>query len=315
MTCFRYYDILAKTRSRMMTDTIAFSSQNRDLTKLRRRRRRQKAIGLVSKTTTLHVHHAFSYIFLPSLHDHDVKWPNFKDFWWREWQGYKFDHLCLNSGAAPSLQLQLNLFNFRTMLWAHYNSCSLIIRQPLLDKIPMKVKFLMYADCSCSIRQRQLKRTSISVFFAVCTLNINKLTALFVCLFFLQRSLLASGRMTPLNFACICTSPFFHRIISYFMSKSDDQLSSESSLKTTIVRSHLKILLICLSTSLFFSRLAQVYTASSQIIKRIILRHLEHPVSTLTQLSLFRIVNPGLFSIKSTLSKTETSGTSTSCPS
>ena len=36
-----------------------------------------KAIGLISKTTSLHVHHAFLYIFLPSLHDYDVKMPNF----------------------------------------------------------------------------------------------------------------------------------------------------------------------------------------------------------------------------------------------
>ena len=35
------------------------------------------AIGLVSKTTTLHVHHAFLYISLPSLHDYKVKMPNF----------------------------------------------------------------------------------------------------------------------------------------------------------------------------------------------------------------------------------------------
>ena len=33
----------------------------------------QKAIGLASKTTTLHVHHAFLYISLPSLHDYDLK--------------------------------------------------------------------------------------------------------------------------------------------------------------------------------------------------------------------------------------------------
>ena len=54
----------------------------RDLTKLRRRgqRQSQKVIGLVSKTTPLHVHHAFLYISLPSLHDYDVKWPNFKFF-------------------------------------------------------------------------------------------------------------------------------------------------------------------------------------------------------------------------------------------
>ena len=36
-----------------------------------------KAIGLFSKTTVLHVHYAFLYISLPSLHDDDVKMPNF----------------------------------------------------------------------------------------------------------------------------------------------------------------------------------------------------------------------------------------------
>ena len=34
--------------------------------------------GLLRKTTTLHVHHAFLYISLPSLHDYDVKMPNYK---------------------------------------------------------------------------------------------------------------------------------------------------------------------------------------------------------------------------------------------
>ena len=36
-----------------------------------------KAIGLISKTKILHVHHAFLYISLPSMHDYDVKMPNF----------------------------------------------------------------------------------------------------------------------------------------------------------------------------------------------------------------------------------------------
>ena len=36
-----------------------------------------KEIGLITKTTTLHVHHAFLYISLPSLHDYEVKMPNF----------------------------------------------------------------------------------------------------------------------------------------------------------------------------------------------------------------------------------------------
>ena len=38
----------------------------------------KKAIGLLRKTTTLHVHHAFLYISLPSLHDYDVKMSNCK---------------------------------------------------------------------------------------------------------------------------------------------------------------------------------------------------------------------------------------------
>ena len=37
-----------------------------------------KAIGWLRKTTTLHVHHAFLHISLPSLHDYDVKMPNCK---------------------------------------------------------------------------------------------------------------------------------------------------------------------------------------------------------------------------------------------
>ena len=46
-----------------------------DLTKPRRRRQREreKTVGSVSNTTTLHVHHAFLYISLPSLHNNGVK--------------------------------------------------------------------------------------------------------------------------------------------------------------------------------------------------------------------------------------------------
>ena len=50
----------------------------------------QKAIGLMSKTTTLHVHHAFLYISLLFLHNYDVKWPHVKFTWEPERQGYNF---------------------------------------------------------------------------------------------------------------------------------------------------------------------------------------------------------------------------------
>ena len=43
----------------------------------RQRERQKKPIGLISKTTTLHVHHAFLYISLLFLYDYDVKMPNF----------------------------------------------------------------------------------------------------------------------------------------------------------------------------------------------------------------------------------------------
>ena len=44
---------------------------------LQRQRERQTAVGLLSKTTSLHVHHAFLYISLPFLHDYDAKMPKF----------------------------------------------------------------------------------------------------------------------------------------------------------------------------------------------------------------------------------------------
>ena len=37
----------------------------------------KKAIGLWSKTTSLHAHHPFLYISLPLLRDYDVKMPSF----------------------------------------------------------------------------------------------------------------------------------------------------------------------------------------------------------------------------------------------
>ena len=44
---------------------------------LRRKRERQTEQGFMRQTTTLHVHRAFLYISSLSLHDYDVKIPNF----------------------------------------------------------------------------------------------------------------------------------------------------------------------------------------------------------------------------------------------
>ena len=52
-----------------------------DLTKLWWWRQQEKVIGLMSKTTTLHMHHPF----LNFLCKYDLKWPNFKFTWELEW--------------------------------------------------------------------------------------------------------------------------------------------------------------------------------------------------------------------------------------
>ena len=61
----------------------------------------KKAIGLdmTSKTTTLHVHHAFLYISLPSLHDYNVKLPDVSFCQEREQTDNNFLFLFLNFDA------------------------------------------------------------------------------------------------------------------------------------------------------------------------------------------------------------------------
>ena len=51
----------------------------------------KKTIGLISKTTTLHVHHAFLYIFLPFLHDYDVNMRNLAFYGGRKQAATKFN--------------------------------------------------------------------------------------------------------------------------------------------------------------------------------------------------------------------------------
>ena len=50
----------------------------------------KKTIGLISKTTTSHVHHAFLYISFLFLHDYDVKMPNLAFYGGRKQATTKF---------------------------------------------------------------------------------------------------------------------------------------------------------------------------------------------------------------------------------
>ena len=50
----------------------------------------KKTISFISKTTTLHVYHTYLYISFPSLHDYDVKIPNFGRYGERQQATTKF---------------------------------------------------------------------------------------------------------------------------------------------------------------------------------------------------------------------------------
>ena len=83
----------------------ALSLHNGDF-KIRRRgrqleRQKKKTIGLISKTTTSHVHHTFFvYISFPFLRDYDVKMPNFTFYRGRKQATTKF------------------YFSFRAWIWS-----------------------------------------------------------------------------------------------------------------------------------------------------------------------------------------------------
>ena len=61
----------------------------------------KKAIGVMSKTTTLHVHHAFLYSSLPSLHDYDVKMLDRKLYGGRKQGMTNVYFLFLNLSTVP----------------------------------------------------------------------------------------------------------------------------------------------------------------------------------------------------------------------
>ena len=55
--------------------------RSNDATVTRTSKKKKKAIGSISKTTTSHVHHTFLYIYIPFLHDYDLKLPKFRVLW------------------------------------------------------------------------------------------------------------------------------------------------------------------------------------------------------------------------------------------
>ena len=109
-----------------------------DLTKLPRwrQRQRQQAIGLVSKTTTLQVHHAFSFISFWSLHNYD----QILSFFLRTGTARRLILPSLSElGVAPSLQFQLKFPSLKGC--GVYCSVTFLWTSPLSDrKVPNSLR-------------------------------------------------------------------------------------------------------------------------------------------------------------------------------
>ena len=61
----------------------------------------KNAVGLLSKTTSLHMHHAFLYISLLLLHDYNLKMLSFTFYGGRKTSDDKLFFLFLNLSAVP----------------------------------------------------------------------------------------------------------------------------------------------------------------------------------------------------------------------
>ena len=75
----------------------------------------------MSKTATLHVHHAFLYFSLPSLHDYNVKVPNFTFCWGREHKTTTFLFFSWTLIQSFRIQLQKKLPTFDELKWRFHS--------------------------------------------------------------------------------------------------------------------------------------------------------------------------------------------------
>ena len=97
----------------------------------------QKAIGLLSKTASLHMLHAFLYISLPLLHDYNVKMPSFTFYGGRKTNDDKLFLLFLNLSAPKEI-------NSRELVYISYFQ-RIEINATKLEKTPIHFKSDVFA--------------------------------------------------------------------------------------------------------------------------------------------------------------------------
>ena len=104
----------------------------------------KKAIGLISKTTTLNVQHTFLYISLPSPHDYGMKIPNFTFYGGRKQATMNLSFSSTTWGWSPRNQLQRNSPTFDIFGELEWARQSLKKREFIL-----KVTFSLPSPCRC----------------------------------------------------------------------------------------------------------------------------------------------------------------------
>ena len=65
-------------RPTVIVKSLSNDNGNGNVNKNGKKTQHSTVVGLISQTTTSHVHHAFLYISLPSLHDYNVKNAEFQ---------------------------------------------------------------------------------------------------------------------------------------------------------------------------------------------------------------------------------------------
>ena len=88
----------------------------------------------MSKTTTLHAHHAFLKIYLLFLHNYDVKWSNFKFTWEREYATCRSP--IMHHSPLPPLKFCITfVFHFSWVLQPSQEKLKTILMQNLGGQI------------------------------------------------------------------------------------------------------------------------------------------------------------------------------------
>ena len=127
----------------------------------------KKTIGLISKTTTSHVHHTFLYISFPFLHNYDVKMPHFAFYRGRKQATTKFISLSeleycpwnsASGGFAYNWQSKWIIALKTERMQIHFLS-DVLVAVPSLD---LKVPIVPCSTPACALTETSNENSKIN---------------------------------------------------------------------------------------------------------------------------------------------------------